>query len=75
MTQDVVKAAPEGAGAPEIEITPEMVAAGVLACERWKLADEAEWKVFDIYREMERARRAKANPCPAAAAAVAADAA
>ena len=77
MTQNVVNAAPAGAGAPEIEIeiTPAMIAAGVLASERWELADDAEWKVFDIYREMERARRATAGPRPDATAELAADAA
>lgn len=41
----------------EIEITDEMIEAGIKALERWDFCDLSEWKVFDIYREMERAHR------------------
>jgi hypothetical protein len=61
------------AGAPEIKITDEMIAAGVKACEHWELADAPEWKAVDIYREMERARRATASPPPEPAADLAAE--
>jgi hypothetical protein len=48
-----------GAGGPEdeIEITPEMIEAGIEACGMWSLSDLDEWKAIDIYRQMERARR------------------
>ncbi len=53
---------PVEAGAPtdEIEITPEMIRAGVEACSLWSACDLDEWKAIDIYRQMERARRATA---------------
>jgi hypothetical protein len=41
---------------PEIEITDEMVDAGVRALALWDWDDRSEWKVSDVYREMERAR-------------------
>lgn len=54
-----------GAGAPgrndEIEITPEMIAAGVDACSFWDIGDPDEWKAVDIYRQMERARLTTAS--------------
>ena len=54
-----------GDGAPgrndEIEITPEMIAAGVEACSFWDIGDPDEWKAVDIYRQMERARRDYGN--------------
>lgn len=51
-----------GAGAPadEIEITPEMLRAGVDAIDLWSASDLSEWKAIDVYRQMERARRATA---------------
>jgi hypothetical protein len=47
----------EEAGAPEIEITDDMIAAGVKACELWDSGDPPEWKAWSIYSAMERARR------------------
>jgi len=44
-------------GAPEIEVTPAMIAAGVEACGLWDRGDPDEWRVHDIYRRMELARR------------------
>lgn len=41
----------------EIEITPEMLAAGIEAVEMWSASDLPEWKAVDIYRQMELARR------------------
>jgi hypothetical protein len=53
------------ADSPEIEISDEMVAAGIKALEIWDSDDLSEWKVFDVYREMEIARRlAKVAPKP-----------
>ena len=52
----------------EIEITPEMIAAGVEAESLWDSGDLPEWKIIDIYRQMERARRGlTANEKPEAA--------
>jgi hypothetical protein len=48
----------DGAPVDEIEITPEMIEAGIDACAYWDSCDLDEWRVIDIYREMERARRA-----------------
>ena len=48
------------ASTDEIEITPEMIRAGVEACSLWSACDLDEWKAIDIYRQMERARRATA---------------
>lgn len=53
-----------GAGAPEseIEITPSMIEAGVEALAFWDRDDRDEWKVWYVYREMEKAR--VAGLCP-----------
>jgi hypothetical protein len=47
------------AGAPEheIEITAEMIGAGIKAIEIWDSGDLPEWKVVSVYKAMERARK------------------
>jgi hypothetical protein len=42
----------------EIEITPEMIEAGMEALSLWDFYDLDEWKVADIYRAMESVHRA-----------------
>jgi hypothetical protein len=42
MTQNVGKSTPEGGGAPETAITPDMIAAGVAAIEPFDLQDAVE---------------------------------
>jgi hypothetical protein len=41
----------------EIEITPEMIKAGMEALSLWDFYDLDEWKVADIYRAMESVHR------------------
>jgi hypothetical protein len=53
--------APTGAGPdnPEdVEITPEMIAAGVRALELWDSGDLPEWKAASVYKAMTKAARA-----------------
>lgn len=51
-----------GTGLPEteIEITPEMIEAGVRAFYLYDRGDPAEWIVWAVFVEMEKARHAKA---------------
>jgi hypothetical protein len=57
-----------GAPAEEIEVTPGMIKAGIEAYCLWDRDDPTEWKVVDIFMEMERARHeARADPMIASA--------
>jgi hypothetical protein len=49
----------ESAGAPdaEIEVTTEMIEAGIEAYCLWDRDDPTEWKVADIFRQMAKAKR------------------
>jgi hypothetical protein len=56
-TEAALAAEAAKAGAPDIEITPEMMEAGTTALARFNSDFETdEQGVFRIYREMERAR-------------------
>ncbi len=46
-----------GAGAPEIEVTPAMIAAGCDEMELFDIGDRSSWIVAAVYRAMEGARR------------------
>jgi hypothetical protein len=48
----------------EVEITPEMMEAGLAAFRLWEWGDDPEWAVEWVYRDMETARRARATTAP-----------
>jgi hypothetical protein len=56
-TSPALPASPGDAGAPEIEITPAMIEAGIEELSLFDLHDPARWKVPCVYRAMEAARR------------------
>jgi hypothetical protein len=61
MTQDIANAAPAGAGAPEIQITPSMVEAGEDVLERHYLGegvyDLTAATLTEVFRAMDGARQ------------------
>jgi hypothetical protein len=63
MAENEGKSKASVANIPEIEVTPEMIEAGVRAFELWDSADLPEHIVWSVYKAMELARR-KATAVP-----------
>ena len=58
----LVKFHETGAPETEIEVTPEMIEAGVEEYSLFSSGDRGEWVVAAVYRAMEKMRRAKEAP-------------